>query len=107
MDWRAVCATGDLADNEMKEFPLGDGEVLVLRAGAEFFAYPPLCPHQEAQLAFGTCDGAVITCMQHLWQWDLRTGAPLGPAETPLILYPTRVADGRVYVLADAAADPA
>jgi toluene monooxygenase system ferredoxin subunit len=33
-------------------------------------------------------DGATLTCHMHLWQWDIRSGAPLGIAEAPLQRYP-------------------
>ena len=101
MGWRFACAVSDLAENEMKQFDLGGATVLVARRGEEFFAYPPLCPHQGSELAFGACDGELITCMTHLWQWDMRTGAPVGLAEAPLRMYPTRIEGDRILVLLD------
>jgi toluene monooxygenase system ferredoxin subunit len=101
MGWQVACTVSDLAENEMKEFDLGGASVLVARNTDGFFAYPPLCPHQESELAFGTCDGDLITCMTHLWQWDMRSGAPVGLAAQPLKLYPTRIEGDRVFVLLD------
>jgi toluene monooxygenase system ferredoxin subunit len=40
-----------------------------------------ICPHQEVALCEGLFDGTVLTCHQHLWQWDIRSGAPMGIAE--------------------------
>lgn len=98
MAWQRACATDALTENAMRAFAVGDAEVLVVRSRDGFFAYPPLCPHEQAELEFGTCDGALITCMQHLWQWDVATGAPVGAALIGLDPYPVRVEDGAVYV---------
>ena len=98
MTWHAVCATDDLGDNDFREFEAAGITVLVLRADGEFFAYPPNCPHQEESLARGLCDGDLLTCSKHLWQWDLRTGEPEGVAEKSLQMYEVDVKDGNVLV---------
>ena len=40
----------------------------------------------------------------HLWQWDIRTGAPLGLAEAPLQRYPLAVEGDSLYLGGDATA---
>jgi toluene monooxygenase system ferredoxin subunit len=40
----------------------------------------------------------VLTCSKHLWQWDLNTGDPLGPAEKRLAVAPVRVENGKILV---------
>src|SRR5207244_353018 len=37
----------------------------------------------------------------HLWQWDVRTGAPLGIAESPLQRYPVAVEGDSLYLGGD------
>jgi nitrite reductase/ring-hydroxylating ferredoxin subunit len=32
-------------------------------------------------------DGSVLTCLEHLWQFDLRTGEARAEAEAPLQAY--------------------
>ena len=61
---------------------------MVANAGGEFFGFQAICPHQEVPLCEGLFDGSTLTCHMHLWQWDVRTGAPLGIAEAPLQRYP-------------------
>ena len=39
-------------------------------------------------LCEGLLNGSTLTCHMHLWQWDIRTGAPFGIAEAPLQGYP-------------------
>ncbi len=44
--WKRVGASGDVPVNGIKEFALD-----------------------------GICDGSVLTCLEHMWQFDARTGA--------------------------------
>ena len=66
-----------------------------------------MCPHQEVPLCEGLYDGAVLTCHQHLWQWDIRTGAPMGLAEAALESFPVQVEGDALYVVAQSALNAA
>lgn len=84
-----VCRVADVPENGLKECEAEGGlKLVVANAGGEFFGFQAICPHQEVPLCEGMFDGATLTCHMHLWQWDVRTGAPLGIAETPLERYP-------------------
>ena len=99
MSRKLVCSTAEIPCNGMKECTAEGGlRLLVANAGDEFFAYQAICPHQEVALCEGLYDGSVLTCHQHLWQWDIRTGAPLGLAEAPLEFYPVKVDGDKLYV---------
>jgi toluene monooxygenase system ferredoxin subunit len=99
MSRKLVCSTADIPANGMKECVAEGGlRLLVANSGDEFFAYQAICPHQEVPLCEGLYDGNVLTCHQHLWQWDIRSGAPLGLAEAPLEFFPVKVDDGKLYV---------
>ena len=89
MSWTKVCTVGDVAENAFKKFEANGIAVIVANIGGEFFAYPPLCPHMAEPLEIsGVCDGKMLTCTKHLWQWDMRTGEPMGMAERELLMYP-------------------
>ena len=95
-----ACSVADVSPGGLKECTLqGGAKVLIARSGEEFFACQALCPHQEVALCEGLFDGTLLTCHQHLWQWDIRTGAPMGLAESPLECYPTQVDGDSVYVV--------
>lgn len=98
MSWQQVCTTDDVDEDELEEFEVGGITVLVANAGGEFFAYPPQCPHQETPLSLGMIDGDTLTCIKHLWQWNLRTGEMRDNAESPLLTYDVKVEDGSVLV---------
>lgn len=100
MSKKLVCPIKDVPCDGMKAFDAEGGKrVLIANAGSEYFAYQHICPHQDVALEEGMYDGNVLTCHQHLWQWDIRTGSPMGLAEAPLEYYETKVEDGNLYII--------
>jgi toluene monooxygenase system ferredoxin subunit len=86
---RMVCRVAEVPENTLKECEAEGGlKLVVANAGGEFFGVQAICPHQEVPLCEGMFDGSTLTCHMHLWQWDVRTGAPMGIAEAPLERYP-------------------
>ena len=96
--WTRVCAIADVPANGMKEFPVDKVNVLVVNTGDAFVAFQALCPHEAVPLAAGICDGSVLTCLEHMWQFDLRTGAPLGDAQEGLTSYRLKEERGELYI---------
>jgi toluene monooxygenase system ferredoxin subunit len=83
----------------MAAFDAGEGlKVLIASSGDEYFACQATCPHQDVSLAEGLYDGSVLTCHQHLWQWDIRSGSPLGLAEMPLDCFKVEVDNDSIYI---------
>jgi toluene monooxygenase system ferredoxin subunit len=106
MGKRFVCRVGDIPANAMKECEAEGGlKLLVANAGGEFFAYQAVCPHQDVPLCEGLYDGSMLTCHMHLWQWDIRSGAPVGLAETALERYDLSVEGDSIYVASKSALD--
>ncbi len=96
--WEAACDAADFDSEDMLECRVGEREVLLVRVGERIVACPTMCPHMEERLAFGFTDGIVLTCSKHLWQWNLETGDPLGPAEKRLVVAPARIENGKIFV---------
>lgn len=94
-----VCKTADIPENGMKGYQLAGRSVLVAQSGDCYYAYQGICPHQEVCLDEGFYDGSVLTCHQHLWQWDITTGEAVGLAEAPLERYDVEIDDGELYVV--------
>ena len=108
MDKRFVCPRAEIPANGMIQCETEDGlKLLVANAGDAYFAYQAMCPHQDVPLCEGLYDGAVLTCHQHLWQWDIRTGAPMGLAERALESFPVAVEGVSIYVVAQSALNAA
>jgi len=99
MTKKIICRISEIPANGMKECEAEGGlKLLVANSGSEYFAVQAICPHQDVSLCEGLYDGAVLTCHQHLWQWDIRTGAPMGLAEAPLERYDVLVEGDAIYV---------
>ena len=96
--WHRVCAASEVSVNGIKEVAANGTRVVVVNTGAGFVAYEAMCPHEAVPLADGVCDGAVLTCLEHMWQFDLRSGAPLGDSERGLTSYPLKQEQGDLFV---------
>jgi nitrite reductase/ring-hydroxylating ferredoxin subunit/(2Fe-2S) ferredoxin len=96
--WHRVCATSDVPVNGLKEVSANGTTVVVVNTGSGFCAYQALCPHEAIPLADGVCDGSVLTCLEHMWQFDVKTGAPLGDAQEGLKSFPLKEEHGEVFV---------
>jgi len=104
MDKRFVCPRQSIPANGMVQCETAEGlKLLVANSGDDYFAYQATCPHQEVPLCEGMYDGSVLTCHQHLWQWDIRTGAAMGLAEAPLESFPVQVEGDSLYVVSQSA----
>ena len=99
MTRRLLCKVGDVANDTLREIDVDtERKVCVINAGGTFFACQPACPHEGVRLCEGCIDGTTLTCLEHLWQWELRTGEPLGLAEAPLTVFPVDVEADSVYL---------
>jgi nitrite reductase/ring-hydroxylating ferredoxin subunit/(2Fe-2S) ferredoxin len=96
--WKRVCAAADVPPSGMKEFAVDGVGVLVVHTGEAFVAFQAMCPHEAVPLEMGVHDGCALTCLEHMWQFDLRTGAPMGDAQESLKGYPLKEEQGQLYV---------
>src|SRR5262245_7868037 len=97
-EWTRVCRADDVPANGMKEFPVDGTSVLVVHTGAEYVAFQATCPHEAVPLEQGVHDGCILTCLEHTWQFDLKTGGPIGDAEEGLKGYPLKRDGNDLYV---------
>ncbi|MFT4122231.1 MAG: non-heme iron oxygenase ferredoxin subunit [Microbacteriaceae bacterium] len=104
-----ACAAGELDDDTSVVVKLADvGRVAVFRVGDEYFAIEDRCSHQRAWLSEGFLEPELcaVECPIHASLFDLRTGAPSNPpAVQPVRVFPTRIVDGEVHVVALRAAE--
>jgi nitrite reductase/ring-hydroxylating ferredoxin subunit/(2Fe-2S) ferredoxin len=102
LNWKRVGSTADVPANGMKEFSVEGVNVLVVHTGDAYVAFQALCPHEAIPLEQGIHDGSALTCLEHMWQFDLRTGAPLGDALEGLRSYRLKEDRGELYVALEA-----
>lgn len=97
---RFLCNRDEVPFDAMRQVRLaGDEKVCVINAGGMFFACEARCPHEGLPLCEGCLDGTTLTCLEHLWQWDLRDGSPVGPAEKPLAMREVEVDADAIYLV--------
>ena len=97
---RMVCRVAEVPENSLKECDADGLKLVVANAAGEFVGFQAMCPHQDVPLCEGLFDGQTLTCHMHLWQWDVRSGAPLGIAEAPLQRYPLEREGDALYLAA-------
>jgi nitrite reductase/ring-hydroxylating ferredoxin subunit len=83
----------------MKQFYVGEMEILVVNFGGQIFCLDGRCTHAGAPLAEGTLNREVLTCPWHGSQFSVTNGLVLrGPAEKQLRVYSSTVKDGFVFI---------
>ena len=95
-----ICKTTDVPVNGIRQFDTGAGDkICIANGGDQFFACQAYCPHEGVALCDGVFDGEALTCLEHLWQWNLRQGGePQGLAEEPLKLFEVEIVGDDVCV---------
>ena len=94
-----VCATAELGPGQMAAFFVDDWEVLVVRdPDGGLHALEGTCPHEDTPLVYGDLDGAVLTCLQHFWSFDVTTGRGINPPGCRLARFVVEERDGDVFV---------
>jgi nitrite reductase/ring-hydroxylating ferredoxin subunit len=76
-------------------------DLILMRFEGGVAAYLDACPHEGAQLSFGSREGDVIICAKHLWEFDVRTGEHISRVRRPqhdLRKAPVRVVEDQVEV---------
>ena len=112
-DFVRLTTTKDIATGGLKAVTLDEHEMLVARAGDEYFIADAKCPHMGGHLPDGNLEGTILTCPRHHTQFDLRDGhvvrwtdwegAPLGVAKLlrharPLRTYLIKVEGDNILV---------
>lgn len=97
--WAYAIACDEVDDDDVMPALVGESVIAIYRLGDEFYATQDNCPHGDASLADGMVDGDEIECPLHQGRFCIRDGAARsGPVDGAIATYPTRVADGAVYV---------
>ena len=94
-----LCKLADVPADSLKEVKSERGrKVCAIRAGYTFYVCQSACPHEGHALCNGVFDGTTLTCLEHFWQWDIRSGEQMGRAEAPLRVFPVELDGDSVYL---------
>ena len=88
-----------LPDESVVAVDAGGTAIALARVDGAWHAVETWCTHAECPLSDGWVEGAALRCPCHGSLFDLATGDVLeGPAEQAVLVFPTRVAGGRVEI---------
>ncbi|WP_427896021.1 Rieske 2Fe-2S domain-containing protein [Kribbella sp. GL6] len=83
----------DLWEGDMAPVDVNGTKVLLMNVDGDVRAYQNRCPHQAWALDEGDFDGATLTCVRHMWQFDAASGQGVNPDDCSLSRYPCEVGD--------------
>ena len=97
---KPLCKVTDVPVDGLRQFNVAPGKaVCLINAGKQFYACEAHCPHEGIALCEGAFDDGILTCLEHLWQWNLPAGGKAeGLAEKDLKMYKVSVKRGLVFV---------
>ena len=100
--WVRVGSLGDLEEEDVKRFDLGERTFAIYRAGGKVYATDGLCTHEQVHLCDGLVMDNVIECPMHNGRFDIRDGRALGaPACVNLKTYPAKVEGDVIFIQVD------
>jgi 3-phenylpropionate/trans-cinnamate dioxygenase ferredoxin subunit len=91
-DFRKVCASHEIADNDSKAFEVDGRSILICNTKDGFFAVDNICTHQLQELEGGKIRGCFIFCPLHGQRFNLKDGASIGQlTDKPLATFQLRI----------------
>ena len=74
-----IAETKDLVPGQAVAFTLGGQRIALFNVDGTYYAIGDTCTHRGGPLSEGDVQGAKVTCSWHGADFDLKTGAALGP----------------------------
>jgi nitrite reductase/ring-hydroxylating ferredoxin subunit len=93
-----VCPLAELPVDSCRRFDLAGTAVAVSRFEDGVHAVSDTCLHRSGSISGGTLRDGVLTCPEHWWRYDARTGELRNSVSTKLQTFPARVVEGWVEV---------
>jgi nitrite reductase/ring-hydroxylating ferredoxin subunit len=94
-----LCNASDVAVGTVLKVERDDLTLAVFNVDGEFFVTDDHCTHGPGSLSEGFVEGDVVECNFHGGQFNIKTGAGVGPpCMVPIRTYSTVVEDGKVFI---------
>lgn len=90
----------DVVDGRITPITLNHTPLILTRIDGSLHAFSALCPHASGDLTQGELHRGRISCPDHSYKFDIRTGRPLWPPDEICRLkkYPTKEENGRIFI---------
>jgi nitrite reductase/ring-hydroxylating ferredoxin subunit len=79
--WDTGISAESVQPDQIVTVTLGAHDVIVTRLADGLVAFSATCPHAAADLSEGSLHRGRITCPEHGWKFDIRTGRTLWPED--------------------------
>ena len=97
-----LCSAAEVAPGTALKVETGELALAVFNVAGEFFVTDDMCTHGPGSLSEGYIEGDVVECNFHNGQFNIKTGAVVGPpCMVPVKTYKTLVENGRVVIEVD------
>ena len=94
-----LCSAAEVAPGTALKVETGELALAVFNVGGEFFVTDDMCTHGPGSLSEGYIEGDAVECNFHNGQFNIKTGAVVGPpCMVPVKTYKAMVEDGRVVI---------
>ena len=93
-----VAALDDVWSGEMVRVEVEGRQILLVNIEGQVRAYLDACPHQRTPLSLGILRGRTLTCATHQWEFDVRSGKGINPADTCLEPLDVRLENGDILL---------
>jgi len=74
-----IAEVKDVSPGQAAAFTAGDQTIALFNVGGTYYAIADRCTHAGGPLSEGDVQGTRVTCPWHGADFDLKTGAALGP----------------------------
>jgi toluene monooxygenase system ferredoxin subunit len=99
VEWHETMHIDDLWDGDMAPVEVDGTKVLLVNVDGDVKAYLNRCPHQAWALDEGDFDGQTLTCIRHMWTFDVTDGKGINPDDECLTRFRCEVGqDGVIRV---------
>jgi toluene monooxygenase system ferredoxin subunit len=96
MRWHEAMHIDDLWEGDMAPVEVDGTKVLLVNVDGDVKAYLNRCPHQAWALDEGDFDGQTLTCIRHLWTFDVTDGQGINPDDECLTKFRCEVGEDGV-----------
>src|SRR5690242_9186881 len=98
-EYQKVATLDEIPAGGRKSIVFDERAVLLVRIGAEIFAFEDVCSHDGQPLTEGRLIDSSIECPRHGARFDVRTGRPLCmPAVEPIAVFEVDLRGNDVYL---------
>ncbi len=94
--WHEVLATKGFKRGETRRVDCDGRSLFVHRDAEGWRVFDSRCPHQATDIPHLALEGQTLTCPQHQWAFDIRTGACIRNGDRPLKLWESKVVNGKL-----------